>query len=122
MADKIYTDVNKLLLVLTMKKKFLIYFVKIEIFWNLETKSSLSKSVFIFSNIPEILETKFYVHRTQRCRNLKSIILYTRCVRKVSDLRSYLNVGAVLRNPYHGIFRSSPHLIEPHSPSGASIS
>ena len=49
-------------------------------------------------------------------------ILYTRCVWKVSDLRSYLRVGAILRHPDRGILRSSPHLIEPHAPSGASTS
>ena len=33
-----------------------------------------------------------------------------RCVRKVSDLRSYLRVSAMLRDPDRGILRSSPHL------------
>ena len=47
---------------------------------------------------------------------------YTRCVRKVSDLRSYLRVGAILRHPDRSILRSSPHLIEPPAPSGASTS
>ena len=46
-------------------------------------------------------------------------ILCMRCVRRVSDLRSYLRVGAILRHPDRGILRSSPHLIEPHAPSGA---
>ena len=44
---------------------------------------------------------------------------YTRCFRKVSDLRSYLRVGDILRHPDHGIVRSRPHLIEPQAPSGA---
>ena len=44
----------------------------------------------------------------------------TTYVRKVSDLRSYLHVAAILRHPDHGILRSSPHLIEPHGPNGAS--
>ena len=44
---------------------------------------------------------------------------YTRCVRKVSDLRSYLRVGAIFRHPDRGILRSSPHLIEAYAPSGA---
>ena len=47
---------------------------------------------------------------------------YTRCVRKVSDLRSYLRVGAILRHPDRGTLRNSPHLIEPHAPSDASTS
>ena len=47
--------------------------------------------------------------------------MLTRCVRKVSDLRSYLRVGP-LRHPDRGILRSSPHLSEPHAPSGASTS
>ena len=29
-------------------------------------------------------------------------------------------IGAILRHPDHGILESSPHLIEPHAPSGAS--
>ena len=40
---------------------------------NFETKSSLSPSVFIFSKITEIFETKLYVLWAQTCRNLKSI-------------------------------------------------
>ena len=31
-------------------------------------------------------------------------------------------VGAILRHPDRGILRSSPHLIEPHAPSGISTS
>ena len=46
----------------------------------------------------------------------------TRCVQKVSDLRSYLRVGTILRHPDRGILRSSLHLIEPHALSGASTS
>ena len=45
----------------------------------------------------------------------------TRCIRKVSDLRSYFRVGAILRHPDRVILRSSSHLIEPHAPGGASI-
>ena len=52
----------------------------------------------------------------------QSNLVNTRCVRKVSDLGSYLRVGAILRHPDRGILRSSPHLIEPHAPSGAAIS
>ena len=48
--------------------------------------------------------------------------IYTRCSRKVSDLRSYLRVGAILRHPDRGNLRSSPHLIEPHTSSGTSTS
>ena len=44
---------------------------------------------------------------------------HTRCVRKVSNLCSYLRVGGILRYPDRGILRSSSHLIEPHAPSGA---
>ena len=50
------------------------------------------------------------------------IHIYTKFVRKVSELRSYLRVGAILRQPDRGILRSSPYLIEPHAPSGASTS
>ena len=45
-----------------------------------------------------------------------------RCVRKVSNLRSYFRVGTIIRHPDRGILRSSPHLIEPHVPSSASTS
>ena len=63
----------------------------------------------------------------QKSRNtndtfVRTVRYSTRCVRKVSDLRSYLGVGAILRHPDRGILRSSPHLIEPHAPSGASTS
>ena len=73
MAEKIRIEVDRILWVLIVKTNFPIYFAKIELFFNFETKSSLSKSVFIISNIPEILEPKFYVLWTQTCRNLKSI-------------------------------------------------
>ena len=53
---------------------------------------------------------------------LLSLTTFTRCVRKLSDLRSYLRVGAILRHPDRGILRSSLHLIEPHAPSGACTS
>ena len=47
---------------------------------------------------------------------------YKKCFRKVSDLRSYLRVGTILRHPDRGIRESSPRLIEPHAPSGVSTS
>ena len=51
MVEKIETDVDQLLLVLTMNTIFPIYIAKIELFFNFETKSSLSTSVFIFTTI-----------------------------------------------------------------------
>ena len=60
----------------------------------------------IFSDLSNIFDTAFY----------------TRIVRKVSELRSYLRVDAILRHPDRGILRRSPHLIEAHAPSGASTS
>ena len=60
MADKIWSDEDGLLLVLAMNKNFPIYFVKIEFFFNFDTKTSLPTSVFIFSTIPQILNRKFY--------------------------------------------------------------
>ena len=74
-VEKIKTDVDKLLLVLTMKIFFSIYFAKIELFLNFETKRSLSTSVFIFSTISQILKRNCYVLQTQTCRNLRSIKL-----------------------------------------------
>ena len=60
MVEKI-TDVDRLLFVMMIKNEFPIYFAKIELFFNFEIKSSLSTSVFIFSNISKIFETKCYV-------------------------------------------------------------
>ena len=45
MAEQIKTDVDTLLLVLIMKTNFPIYFAKIELFFNFETKRGLSASV-----------------------------------------------------------------------------
>ena len=73
MSEKIKTGVDRLLLVVIMKTNFPIYFVKTELFLNFETYLRLSTSVFILSNIPEILKTKFYALWTQTCRNLKLI-------------------------------------------------
>ena len=56
--EKIKTDVD---FGLKIEKKFSIYIAKIGIFFNFEIKSSLCTSVFNFSTISQILETKFYV-------------------------------------------------------------
>ena len=72
MVEKMKTEVDRLLFVLIIKKKFPKYSEKLN-FFNFQTKSSLSTFVFIFSNISKILETKFYAPWTQTCRNLKSI-------------------------------------------------
>ena len=61
MVEKIKTDVDKLFFFFTVKKNFPIYFAKIELLFNFETKSSLSTSVFIFSAISQILNRKFHV-------------------------------------------------------------
>ena len=61
MVEKIKTDIDRLFLVFTMNKHFLIYFAKVELFFNFETKSSLSTPVFISSTIFQILKRKFYV-------------------------------------------------------------
>ena len=60
LAENIKTDVDRLLLFLTIKQNFPIYFAKIELFFNFETKSSLPTSVFIFSTISQIFKRKFY--------------------------------------------------------------
>ena len=61
MVEKIKTDVDGLLFVLTVKKNFPIYFAKFELFFNLDTKSSLFTSIFIFSTISQIFKRKMYV-------------------------------------------------------------
>ena len=43
------------------EKNVPIYFAKIELFFNFETKSNLSTLVFIFSTISQILNRTFYV-------------------------------------------------------------
>ena len=60
MIEKIKADVDRLLLVLKMKKKLPIYFTKTELFLNFEIKCNLSTSVFSFSTISQILSRKFY--------------------------------------------------------------
>ena len=68
---------------------------------------------------------KLWSYRPGRLKlrgDLTCISKTARCVRKVSDLRSYLRVCAILRHSDRGNLRSSPHLIEPHAPSGASTS
>ena len=55
MLEKIETDVDRLLLVLTMNKNVPIYFAKIELSFNFEIKSSLFTSVFVFSAVSKIL-------------------------------------------------------------------
>ena len=55
MVGKIKTDLERLLLVLIMEKKCPLYCIKIELFFIFETTSSLSKSVFIFPIISQIL-------------------------------------------------------------------
>ena len=61
MIEKIKTDVDRQLSVFPMKKHFPIYYAKIGLFFYFVTKSSLSTSVFIYSKISQILETKYYV-------------------------------------------------------------
>ena len=66
-------DVDRLLLVLTMKKNFLYILLRLN-FFEVSKPKVVYLRPFYFSNIPEISETTFYVLWTQTCRNLKSII------------------------------------------------
>ena len=61
MAEKIKTDVDRLLLVLIMKTNSPIYFANIELSFNFETKRSVSTSAFIFSTVSQIFKREFYV-------------------------------------------------------------
>ena len=72
MIEKIKTDVNRLLLVLTMEKNCPICFSKNEPFLNFETKYIFA-SVFIFFEISEILRTKFYALWTQTEHKINNI-------------------------------------------------
>ena len=93
-------NVDKLLLVLTMNTIFAIYIAKIELFFNFETKSSLSTSIFIFTTISQILERKFYLFSTQTCRNLLSksesvkfsLIESVVCVSTDSSVKKYFSL------------------------------
>ena len=69
MVEKMKTDNTTL----DNEKIFFIHFTKIELFFTFWTKSRLSTSVFISSDISQIFKTKFYVFWTQACRNPKSI-------------------------------------------------
>ena len=60
MVKKIEMDVD-ILFGSKLKKKISTYIAKIELFFNFETKSCLSTSVFIFTTISQILKRKFYV-------------------------------------------------------------
>ena len=61
MVEKTKTDVDRLLMVLTMEINFLICFGKIELIFNFETKNSLTTPVLVFSAISQILKTIFYI-------------------------------------------------------------
>ena len=66
-------DRDRLLLILIIKKNAWLNSAEMVLSFIFEIKSSLSTSIFISSNISEILNTKFHVLRTQTCTNLKSI-------------------------------------------------
>ena len=59
MAEKMKTDADRLLLVLIMKKNYLIYFVKLNFFLIFETKSILSTSVFSYLSFPKFRKQNF---------------------------------------------------------------
>ena len=59
MVDNIKTDVDRLLLVSKMKKKFVDIFCEIELFFIFETKSCLSTSVFIISAFLKFFKQNF---------------------------------------------------------------
>ena len=73
-----------------------------------------------FNLLSDIYDDIIYYFNNYKNEDKKKV--HTSCVRKVSDLRSYRRVGAILCHPDRGILRSSPHLIEPQAPSGASTS
>ena len=73
----IRTDVGRLFLVFKLRKSsFLAKYIR-KNFFIVETKCNLSTSVFIFSTIPQILRTKFYVFWTQTCRNWTKLFTWT---------------------------------------------
>ena len=65
-------DVDRLLLVSKLKECSILANTYRKLFFNFETKSSLSTSVSIFSIISQILKTKFYVFWAQTCRKSKN--------------------------------------------------
>ena len=87
MLLKIKSDVDRLLLVLTVKEHFPMYFAKIEHFLYFETKSSLSTYEFIFSTI-SLLKQKFMYfgqkHTIHQCINFFAF------KKNLYDLNKYL--------------------------------
>ena len=74
MAQKIKTDVDRLLLVLIMKKKYVDIFCKIELLFLFSKPKVVYVRTFLFYRpFSQILRTKFCVFWTQTCRNRKSI-------------------------------------------------
>ena len=69
MAEKIKTNVDRLLLVSKSEKSSILAKYIGKFFFTVKTKSSLFTSVFTFSTIPQILEAKFYVFWAQTYRN-----------------------------------------------------
>ena len=51
MAGEIKTDVNRLVLILIMNTNLPLYYAKIELFFNFETRSNSSTTAFIVSTI-----------------------------------------------------------------------
>ena len=66
--EKIKTDIDRLLSVSKMKKSSILVKYTEKFDYIIKAKSSPSTSVFIFSNISQILITKFYIFWTQTYR------------------------------------------------------
>ena len=61
MVEKMEMNVDRLILVMTIKNIFRYILLKLNYFSYFETKGSLSTSVFMFSIISQILKRNFYV-------------------------------------------------------------
>ena len=77
MVVEIKTDVDKKLLILKMKKSSILAKSIGNFLFIIKTKSSPSTSVFIFSTICEIFNTKLNVFWTGICRNWTKLFAYT---------------------------------------------
>ena len=101
--------VIRLLLILTMKKKCLIDFVKIKLFSISHTKRNLSKSVFIFCTISQILKTKYYVSWIQTSRNEKTIkfaiFKYLQLYLQLANFNVYTFLHVCAQNTWNFVFK-----------------
>ena len=98
-VEKIKTDVNRLLLISKMKKSSILEKYTEKFVFIIKTKNSPSTSVFIFSDISQILKTKFDIFWTLTCRNWTQLFTCTFYFSQVSHAlkKGYQESHMILR-------------------------